>query len=116
MTGAACFESRNRRQLVGRRGTRLPLIAKRSARTRCRDQNAIHSKHRATTGSCASECEARHFCENVAAWRASSQTGGHNGGRTGNNVLLCAFAQLPELDHRCLAGIQKPALQPDGLD
>ena len=26
------------------------------------------------------------------------------------------FAQLSELDRRCLAGIQKPALQPDGLD
>ena len=26
------------------------------------------------------------------------------------------FAQLPELDRRCLAGIQKPSLQPDGLD
>ena len=26
------------------------------------------------------------------------------------------FARLPELERRCLAGIQKPSLQPDGLD
>lgn len=26
------------------------------------------------------------------------------------------FERLPELDRRCLAGIQKPSLQPDGLD